>query len=362
MAEIQFLLGAAFESQAARGTASTMPAIGGGSGTSGAIDNITDGAVLGDQNAGLGETGISFSLGKKYTDKAVQTGSFTRDFGNFASRTVESLQIVVPLKGNGETTTASPIASDFTPDIGIAALFRAAGLDGNAIGPLWLYTPLATNLITAAIYFGNESSNGGRIILKDCEATAMTFAFTPGELATATFDLAGVFDSHDEGGSWPAAPFEYGNQSSLSAPAVLGVDFQWGPDTPAARSIGFSDLSISFDLGSETVASSNSASGEIVRQTGREIKIKGTIDASDGEFLYELDQLGESAIANAESLTFTVGTVATGSDVANAYLITVSDPELVSLEPEKQGNSQSWSIELIARSASPNGEFSLAYL
>ena len=40
MGEISFLLGAAFQNQATRGTATSMPVIGAGSGTSGAIDNV----------------------------------------------------------------------------------------------------------------------------------------------------------------------------------------------------------------------------------------------------------------------------------------------------------------------------------
>lgn len=362
MAEIDFLLGAAFLNQTTRGTATTMATIGAGSGAGSAIDNATDGAVLGDAESGVGESGISLNLGKDISEKAVQSGSFSRDFANYIARTVDTFSFVMPLKGNGETTTATPVAADFTPDVGIIALLRAAGLVGGASGATWAFTPTATDLVTAALYFGNESSNGGRIILKDIEAAGASLNFTPGQVATAQFDLTGVYDSADESGSWPANPFDYGNQSSLSAPAVQGVAFTWGPDTPAARSIGFSDLTISIDNQSEEVPSSNSASGVVPRQTGREIRVSGTIDATDGEFLYELDQLGESDIANAEALSFTVGTAATGSDTANAFQISIPDPELVSLQPAKLGASQAWTIELIARSATANGEFSLIYL
>jgi hypothetical protein len=364
MAEIPFLLGAAFLNQAARGTPTSMAAIGAGAGTSNAIDNVTDGAVLGDAESGVGSTGISVSLGKKLTEKAVLTGSYTRDFANFVSRTVESFDITVPLKGNGETTTGTPVASDFTPDIGIVALLRAAGLTGGASGAVWRFIPASTNLVTAALYFGNTAAdNGGRIILEDVEAESMTLAFTPGVAASMSLSLSGVFSSHDETGTWPANPFQYANQASLSAPAVTSVGFTWGPDTPAARSIGFSELSIVIDNEADAVPSSNAASGEVPTQTDRNITITGTIDATDGEILYEIDQLGESLIANAEQLVFTVGTVATGSDTANAYRITVDDPELVGLEQaDPLGNSQSWAVELRARSASANGEFKLDYL
>jgi hypothetical protein len=356
MAEIPFLLGAIFETQTTRGTATTMPAIAGGAGTAGAF-NIADGAVLGDPSAGAGESGISLSLGKTITEKAVQTGSFTRDFANYVARTVETFSIAVPLKGNGATAT-TPVAENFTPDLGIVALLRAAGLTGAESGATWQFTPVSSNLITAAVMFGNESSNGVQAIIKDIEAKTLTLDFTPGESAVATYDLGGILDSVNESGSWPAAPFEYGNQSTLSAPAVESVAFQWGPSTPAARSVGFSQLSVVIDLGAEDVPSSNATGGIVPRQTGRDITITGVIDAVSTDATYELDQLAESLIANADPISFQVGTVAGAADTCNAYKILCADPELISLEAaDPLGNSQAWSIELKARSATANGEF-----
>lgn len=362
MAEIPWLFGAAFKNQTTRGTATTMATIGGGSGTGTAIDNVTDGAVLGDADSGTGESGISITFGKSITEKAVLTGSFTRNFANYIGRTVEAFQMAIPLKGNGETASSPKVAADCEPDLGIVALLRAAGLSGANSGTTREYTPTATNLVTAALYMGETSANNGaRVIVRDVEASSLALAFTPGEPATATFDLTGVFDSYDETGSWPANTFDYGNQATVSAPSVVGVGFTWGPDTPAARSIGFSTLSITISNETEEIQSANSSTGSVPRQTGRTISITGTIDATDGEILYELDQLGESAIANAESLTFQVGTTAAAGETVNAYSITVADPELISLEPARLGNSQSWTIELVARSATANDEFALTF-
>lgn len=361
MAEIDFLLGAAFLNQTVRGTPTTMATIGAGSGAAGAIDNVTDGAVLGSPTGGIGETGISVQIGKKTTEKAVITGSFSKSFANYVSRTTESFSITLPIKGNGKTTTGTPVAADFTPDIGIVALMRALGFTSAALGATWGFTPAATNIVTAALYFGNEASNGGRIILKDVEASSGTMSFTPGEVATLSVEMAAVYSSHDESGSWGATPFDYGNQSSLSGPPVTSVGFVWGPNTPAARSIGFTGLEIAFDNESETVPSSNSSTGESVRQTGRTITVTGTIDATDGEFLYEMNQVGESVIGNAEALSFQVGTAAGGSQTANAYFITLPKPELMKLEPAKIGGSQGWTIELIARAVSANAEFLMFY-
>lgn len=359
MAEIGFLFGVAFLEQTFRGIInSSIPAIGSGSGTGGAIENLTDGAVLGDAASGIGESGVSLSLGKKITEKAVLSGSFSRDFGNYVSRTVESFQITIPLKGNGNTTT-TPVGADFEPDVGVAALYRAAGLPGGAIGAGWFLQPAATDLVSAGVYIGNESSNGVRVLIKDIEAKTMTFNFTPGEPATVTFDLSGVVESVDETGSWPAAPFEYGNQSTLSAPPVVDIAFGWGPDTPAARAIGFSELTVAFDLQSQTVKSSNAASGELQLQSGREITITGVIDQVDTDPTFELDQLEESDIANAEQITMLIGTAAGAAETANAIQFLITDPELIKYDPDRLGNSQAAKIELRARTSTADGEFSM---
>lgn len=363
--EIPFLLGLAVKSQSTRGTATSMPVIGSGSGGSGAINNTADGAVLGDPGGGAGKTGISLALGKSITEKAAQTGSFSTDFGNFVARTVDSFSFVLPLKGNGATAGSPPVASNFTPDAGIVALWRAAGFAGAASGSVWRYTPTASLLITAAIYNGNTSAgNGLRAILRDVEATGVTFDFAPGEVATATFDLVGIVDSVDESGTWGASPFAYGNQASLSAPPVRGVGFGWGPAaSPDVRALGFSKLSIECSLDAEEVKASNLATGSVKRQAGRTIKASGIIDAATAEVLYELNQLAESNIANAKQLQFTIGTPATSGAICNAIQFTMPTPELTKLEKvDPLGNSEAWSVELIARTTSANGEFRFDYL
>lgn len=361
--EIPFLVGLLVKNQPSRGVATVMPVIGSGAGGSGAFD-LSNGAVLGDPSAGAGESGVSLSLGKMLSEKAVLTGSYTRGFANFVSRVVEGFQVVLPLKGNGETT-GTPVAADFTPDVGIVSLYRAAGLVGAASGAQWQFTPVPTDLVTCAVMTGNDVDGGGnglQIILRDVEAKSLTFDFTPGETATATFDLGGVFDSLNQTGTWPTIPFEYGNQASLSAPAVQSVGFQWGPDTPTPRAVGFSQLSLIIDLGSEDVLSSNAKGGTVPRQTDRNIKISATIDAASA-MTYEIDQLAESLIANADPLTFQIGTAAGASQIANALAFSVLDPELVSLEvADPMGDSQAWTLELVARSATANGEFTLDYL
>lgn len=362
--EVPFLLGIAFKNQTTRGTATSMAVIGSGSGGSGAIDNATDGAVLGDPDSGIGGTGVTFGLSKALTEKAPQTGSFTRDFANFIAREVATFTFTMPLKGNGETASTPHVAADKTPDLGIIALWRAAGLVGGASGTAWRYTPTATNLVTAAIYSGISGSNNGvRIIVRDVEATGVTFDFPPGGVGTVTFELTGVLDSVDESGSWGAAPFAYGNQASLSAPPIRSAAFLWGPNTPDTRAIGFSELSIAISNESEQVPSSNSASGSIGRQTNRIITATAVIDAAAGEMLYELNQLAEPSIANAEAFAFAIGTAAGDGDEVNAYVLTIPTPELVGLEKvDPLGASEAWGIELIARGATANSEFRFDYV
>ena len=360
MADIKFLLGVAFKDQAARGTATAMPAIGGGSGTAGAIDE-SDGAVLGSDGQGVGDSGVSFAIGKNITEKAVVSGSFTRNFANFLGRTVDSFQVVTPIKGSGITGSNPLVAADFAIPLGLEVLYAAAGLQAVDLASGQVFTPDPTALATAAIYFGNEASNGGQIIIRDVECQSASFSFPPGETGTITWDLIGEFDAYNESGSWPATPFEYGNQASLSAPVIEGAAFQWGPDTPAAREIGFSTLELTVSNEFETVASSNSANGRTQRQTGRTITCSATIDATSGEFLYEIDQIGSSNISTAEALSFSYGTSATIGATVNAFNVSMPDPELVSIEPDKLGDSQAWSLELVARGATIDSELTLSY-
>jgi len=360
--EVPFLLGAAFINQAVRGTIEPGVAIGAGSGTGGAINNIADGAVLGDPDAGVGSSGISFGFAKNSSEKAPATGSFTRNFANFVSYAIDSASITIPLKGNG-FTTSTPLAVEFRPDLGVAALLRSIGLTGAANGATWRYKPASVGLITADFYFGNASNNGGRIRAMDLEAASGTFNFTPGEPASLEVALGGVFESYDEAGSWPAEPFQYGNQSTLSAPAVVNVAFTWGPSAPTTRALGFSELSITIDNAQDNVPSSNSLTGFAPRQTDRTIVATGVIDSAAAEVLYELDQLGEDLIANADPLTFTVGTPAGAAQTANAYRITMPTPELTKLEKaDPLGSSDAWNVELTARGATANSEFELVYL
>jgi hypothetical protein len=142
---------------------------------------------------------------------------------------------------------------------------------------------------------------------------------------------------------------------------IEGAAFTWGPDTPAAREIGFSTLELTVSNEFETVASSNASNGRTQRQTGRTISCNATIDATSGEFLYELDQIGTNNISTAEALSFSYGTPGTIGGTINAFGVSMPDPELVSLEPERLGDSQAWSLELVARGASIDSELSLSY-
>lgn len=362
--EIPFLLGAAFKNQSVRGTATTMATIGAGAGAGSAINNTTDGAVAGDPDSGAGGSGITLGLSKSFTEKSPQAGSFTRDFGNFVSRDVASFQMVIPLKGNGSTAGSPPVAANMTPDLGIIALLRAAGLVGGANAATWRFSPTSTNLATAAVYNGNTAAlNGLRAIIRDCEATGFSLDFTPGEVGKATFDLAGVVDSVDELGTWTATPFAYGNQATLSAPPVRSAAFTWGPTSPDARAVGFSQLSIAIDNQAQDVKSSNSASGVIKRQTNRVITCKAVIDAAAAEILFEANQLALSSIASALPLTFLIGAVATNGSVVNGYRITIPTPELTVLEKvDPLGASEAWSVEFIARSSTANSEFFLDFV
>ncbi len=361
MADYPFLLGAAFRDQVTLGTPVASPNPGSGSGAGGAIDtSATDGAVLGDPSAGVNETGIDFTLGRNFTDKSPLTGSYTRDVSNYVATTIETFSISVPMKGNGNAASTPPVATDFPLDPGLVSLFRAAGLVGSANAAQWQYLPDEAAIISGAVYMADASGTGIRVQAKDLLAASLAMSFTPGETAVAAFELAGNYHSRDSA-PWGDPKFDYGNQATLSAPAVKAVNFIWGPGTPVARAIGFSELTITLDNSIDEIPSSNAESGTLDRQSDRTVTITGTIDAEDSDLLYEIDQLAASQSSALDTLSFQVGTQAASGEIAEAFIINVPYPELTNLQANELGGSQAYTVEMIARGVTADSEFSISF-
>ena len=339
-----FLMGVAFGSQAARGTVDpTIAAL------TGALDE-SDGLVLGDPEAGEGETGLSFKLASDRRDKAVVTGSFSRSFADYIRTLVDTFDFTIPLKGAGTSTPS--VDADYQLAAGVEALLECAGLAGAAWagGTGWEYTPANADVISAKLWFGDQGTNSVAVVLKDIEASDLELTIDSGEIGKAAFSLGGTVESV----AIEATPtFDYGLQNTVSAPSVESVGYNWGL-TAAAR--GFETLTVSINNQTEETKDSNAAGGLVQRQTGREITATATIYAEDAaELDFEFNQLEETDIANAEQWDCLIGT----AGEANAYEIIMPDPECTEVEPKTLANSQAWALAWIARSATANAEFSL---
>jgi hypothetical protein len=342
MARITRNIGLAIGTQAALGTVDpTIAAL------SGALTE-SNGIVLGDPSQGIGKSGISYSFERESSDKADVSGSFTKQASDFLSEKVASLSVSIPLKGRG---TASPAAdADYTPAAGIVALWRALGLTGAGWGSGngWSYTPTASLQCSVKLW-----ESGIAWVIRDVFASSCSIKLTPGEVAVATFELTGIVDSFGAA-SFPT--FNYGAQSSLSAPAVKSVGHNWGI---SAALRGFVDGTLTISNVTEEFGDSNSSTGKLSLQTEREITFEGTIYADDGNASFERAELVRTT-APTELQTFTIGTA--GGATANAIRVRLVTPELRSLTPAKVGTYLGWEAQLRAVASAANGEFELIYL
>jgi hypothetical protein len=340
MAEITFQLAAAFGVQSVAGTAdATIAALSGSLGEA-------DGFVLGDPESGVGETGIEWATARELKEKANVSGSFTKQPSTFLSEQVQTFSISFPLMGRG---TSSPAAdADYTPAKGIDALLRSCGLAGaGGAGNSWEYTPASAQIITAKLFL-----SGSYWVIKDCIAESAELTQTPGEVGVLTVNLRGTIDSF---GAVAFPTINYGNQASISAPAVKGVGHNWGI---SAASRSFTDATLTISNEVEEIPDSNSSTGKRSRQTAREIALAATIYADTGDIDFERAELVRTTTPT-EPQTWQVGTA--GGATANAYKITLTNPEIRSLKVDRSGDSEVLEVELVAVETVANTEFSLLF-
>ena len=332
MAEKAFQIAVAFGVQAVAGTAdATIAAL------AGALSE-TDGFVLGDPESGVGESGIDWAVAREFAEKAAVSGSFTKQPSTFLSEQVETFSIAFPLMGRG---TSSPVAdADYKPAKGIDALLQACGLAGAnwGSGTGYVYTPAAAQIITAKLFLG-----GNFWVVRDCIGS-LELTQPPGEVGICKVTLAGVISS------FGAVAFP-----TISAPSVKGVGHNWGI---AAALRGFTDATLSIDNEIEELPDSNSSTGRRSRQTGREIALSAQIFTDSGDIDFERAELVRTT-APTDLQQWQVGTPAGAT--ANAYRVTLTNPEIRSLKPDRAGTSEVMDVELVAVETVANTEFELLF-
>lgn len=363
--EVDFLAAIAFGKQTALGTVNaTIRDLVTGSGGGGEVI-LADGIVLGDPESGdLGDSGISYTESRRLREKAVVSGSFTKQASDFLAVDIDTLTFAFPFCGNRKTLSGTPADSEFAfpNDVGIDAILQAAGLAGAAWsgGVGEIYTPANAAPMTVKLWVGKDGSgNTVSRVFEDVFAD-LEISYTPGGVAICTVTMA--VGSETTTNSYPkletAPTFDYEEQASVSAPTVEEVGHAWGI---GGVSRGFEEFSIQIANAIEDLQDSNAKGGIRKRQTGRTITITGPIISDTDDADFELTELRRTT-APSDALSFQVGDTGQAAGTALAHQINVPKPEVRELGPRKFGPSISRDLTLVATESSANAEFELILL
>lgn len=320
-------------------------------------DTTDDGLVLGDPEAGIGESGISFGFGRRHRDKAVLAGGDTRPLSDWLAAEVRTFSFTFPFCGNRATTTAgTPVDGDFQPLRGVEAILNGAGLLGAAwgTGVGWSFKFGTVWPFSSLLWFGEN-----RLELLDCRCNTLAITYTPGALAIATADIVvgSIKDPAAKGFSPVTFPttVDYGPQAEVSAPVVEQIGHAW------QETRGFSELTINISRDIGDVLDSNAIDGIIKAPSGKTVTIEAVLYSDTVDKVYELDQAFATVVGDLDALAFQVGTDAAASSPALAHSVNFPQPELDEGEPDKLGDYQASSVNLIARHATVNEEMELIF-
>ncbi len=333
MAKFDFEVAVAFATQTAEGTYNAT------------LDGITtslshtQGLLLGDPEAGVYESGLTLTLGRKRKDKAFLGSSRSRPLSDFLAAEVPTFTFAVPFVGNRADASDPPVDADATPLVGIDALLEGVGLVGAAWGGGvgWEYAFGSPYPISALVYY-----SGNRLELLDCRcAHSIVFPYAGIPILTATIEVGSIKDH-----SVAALPttLTWGEQATVSAPTCVSLANQW-QDT---RGFGTGTLAITPEI--TDVGDVNAATGIVKEETDREVIFTGDLFAdSTVDKGYEYSQLIETTQGNLDELSFLVGSAMTANNPAEAVAISIPDPELTEASPIALGSKAGHDVNLIGR-------------
>src|SRR3990172_1245708 len=344
MAKFAFEVAVGFLPQVAEGTYNTT------------LDGITTswatsgGLMLGDPESGIGESGLSLTVGRSKRDKAFLAGSFTRSLSDFLKAEVPSFEFAFPFCGSRVTVPGAPADADAILHPGLDALLHAAGIAradwGAGVGQRYVFSsPLP---ISALIFY-----SGNRLRLQDCRAS-LAIEYTPGGLAiaTATVEVGSVLAP-----TLAALPttLNYTTQASVSAPVVQAVANAW------QETRGFEELTLSIEPAFEEFPDSNAPAGVVKEASDREVKISGRLFSDDAAKNYDLTQILATSSGTLDQVSFQVGASMTPGNPAVAHQILAPQPELLTTAPQKLGTQAGSEIELVLRGATANSELEIIF-
>jgi len=349
MAKHSFGVAVGFMPQSAEGTYNaTLDAITG-------TWSYTEGLLYGQSGEGIRDSGLTFGLGRGYSDKAFIGSSFTRPLSDWLKTEVPSFEFAFPFCGNRAAASSPPVDADATPLAGLDALLQGAGMTGGAWGSGvgWRYVFGSPNPCSALVYYFGE-----RAELLDCRV-AIEIEFPPGGLPVcrATVSVGSVKDL-----SGDAIPvLTYGNQASVAVPVIKDVGHTW---LPSAALRGFSTATLTIDQTFDDFGDSNAVSGSVKEQSEREVVFAATLfsdDAGTNEG-FEAVQVAETNQANLEPMQFEYGDAMTATNPVEAVRVVMPEPELRSFDINNIGSKAAVDVELIGRGTSGNDELELIFL
>jgi hypothetical protein len=305
-------------------------------------DAMTAGLVLGDADAGVRQSGLTLTLGRKKKDSAFLGATFTRSISSFLAAEVPTFTFALPFVGNRATVSGAPADADAIPIAGLDALLQGAGLVGVAwaSGVGHQYTFGSPFPISSLIYI-----SGMRLELMDCRCQlSIEFPYGAIPILTATIEVGSIKDQ-----SVAAIPttLTFGEQSSVSAPTCKLMGNQW-QDT---RGFQTGTLTIAPEI--TEIGDVNAATGIVKEQTDREVTFEADLFSDDTvDEGYEYSQLIEATQGNLDPLSFLVGTAMADTFPAEAVGVVMDDPELIETSPIALGAKAAQQIKLVARGSS----------
>src|SRR3972149_5087923 len=277
MAKFAFEVAVGFLPQVAEGTYNpTLDGITTSWATSG-------GLMLGDPESGIGESGLSLTVGRSKRDKAFLAGSFPRSLSDFLKAEVPSFEFAFPFCGSRVTAPGAPADADAILHPGLGAPVQAAGVAGpprrprdRRATPATKYPPAGLAIATATVAVGS--------------VLAPTLAALPTTL-------------------------NYTTQASVSAPVVQAVANAW------QETRGFEELTLSIEPAFEEFPDSNAPAGVVKEASDREVKISGRLFSDDAATNYDLTQILATSSGTLDQVSFQVGASMTTGNPAVAHPI-----------------------------------------
>jgi hypothetical protein len=363
MAEPAFQFGAIFGHQADIGVAD--PAI---VAATGALTPL-NGVVLLDPDAGIGGSGIDFSLVRNALEK-VKKG-FTPQISDFVSRGIDTFTVTVPARGMGRTPAGSPTPATVALDPGYSSLFSSAGLKIQALAIPEVLTPVPIGqsgtvinplgVLTAKLWFMDNATNQSiAFILKNIETSNLSMSYTGGERGSWVFSMNGTVDDADNPAHEETFPdLQYGVLASTSTPVVQDALFTYGGTTPGR---GAASLVVNIDNANTEVEDVSAGGGQRQTQDDRNITFSGTVYGDDDQLLYEYEQLGATSLGQTSPIEWKVGDVATDGAPALGHIRRISNFEFTQITPSKMGAKGAWDVEGKAISDTQGGEYELLFI